>query len=47
LKRRGLNPVLVVIDPLETATPDEFSADLYEKVMRSNLAILAEALKNQ
>jgi len=45
LKAKGVeNPVLVEIDPLETANPGELSADWYEKKMRANLRALAEAL---
>jgi len=35
----------VEIDPFETANPEDLSPDLYEKVMRQNLANLAKALK--
>jgi ABC-type Zn uptake system ZnuABC Zn-binding protein ZnuA len=45
LKKRNLSPVIIAIDPLETATTDELAADLYVKTMRSNLKALAEALK--
>ena len=45
LKAKGIeNPVLVEIDPLETANPGELSADWYEKKMRANLRALADAL---
>ncbi len=45
LKKRGLDPVIVVIDPLETATEAEFGPDWYETKMRANLTALAGALK--
>lgn len=45
LKRRGIeNPVLVEIDPLETANPGDLSPNWYETRMRQNLRNLAEAL---
>ncbi|MGL6094877.1 MAG: metal ABC transporter substrate-binding protein [Fimbriiglobus sp.] len=37
--------VLVPIDPLETANPDELSPEWYENRMRANIAALAAALK--
>lgn len=45
LRNRGLDPVVIDIDPLETATKDELSPGLYVKTMRANLKALAEALK--
>ncbi|MCZ2341849.1 MAG: metal ABC transporter substrate-binding protein [Bacteroidales bacterium] len=46
LKRRGIaNPVLVEIDPLETANPGDLSAGWYESRMRQNLRNLADALQ--
>lgn len=46
LKRRGVtDPVVITLDPLETATADEINAGWYETKMRANLAALAGALK--
>jgi zinc transport system substrate-binding protein len=46
LKRQGVeDPVLVEIDPLETAQDADLSAEWYEKKMRDNLRNLAGALK--
>lgn len=45
LKRRGIEAVLVEIDPLETANPSELTTDWYETKMRANIEALAKALK--
>jgi ABC-type Zn uptake system ZnuABC Zn-binding protein ZnuA len=46
LKEKGVpDPVLVEIDPLETAERDEVDAGWYERKMRQNLDALAEALR--
>lgn len=46
LKRRGIkDPVLVEIDPLETANAGDLSAGWYEAKMRQNLRNLADAMK--
>lgn len=46
LKRRGIeNPVLVEIDPLETANLGDLAPGWYETRMRQNLRNLADALK--
>ncbi len=47
LKVKGITPVIIDFDPLETASKDELSPDLYVKTMRANLEALAEALKKQ
>jgi ABC-type Zn uptake system ZnuABC Zn-binding protein ZnuA len=44
LKRKGLDPILIDIDPLETADPAALAPELYVKTMRANLKALAEAL---
>ncbi|HET6574856.1 MAG TPA: metal ABC transporter substrate-binding protein [Fimbriiglobus sp.] len=46
LRRQGIeDPVLVEIDPLETARDVDLTADWYEAKMRENVTKLAEALK--
>jgi zinc transport system substrate-binding protein len=46
LKRQGVeDPVLVELDPLETALDSELNAGWYEKKMLENLRNLAGALK--
>jgi ABC-type Zn uptake system ZnuABC Zn-binding protein ZnuA len=46
LRRKGVeDPVLVEIDPLETALDADLNANWYEERMRKNLEKLAEALK--
>ena len=46
LRRKGVpDPVLVEIDPLETANPAELSADWYVTKMQKNLDELAKALR--
>ncbi len=46
LKRQGVeDPVLVEIDPLETAQDVDLNADWYEAKMRQNLSNLAGAMK--
>lgn len=45
LKLKGVDAVIVEIDPLETADPAELSPDFYEEKMRQNLENLVEALK--
>jgi zinc transport system substrate-binding protein len=46
LKRRGVeDPVVITLDPMETATAAEMNAGWYETKMRANLAALAGALK--
>jgi zinc transport system substrate-binding protein len=46
LRRGGIeDPVLVEIDPLETAQEADLNADWYERKMRANLEALAGALK--
>jgi len=46
LRRQGIEgPVLVEIDPLETAQETDLNAGWYEAKMRENLTKLAEALK--
>ena len=45
LERRGIEAVLVEIDPLETANPSELTTDWYETKMRANIEALAKALK--
>jgi zinc transport system substrate-binding protein len=47
LKAKGIRPVMIDIDPLETASEEMLSADLYVKTMRENLKVLAEALKSK
>jgi len=47
LKRKGLDPILIVIDPLETADPAALSPGLYVNTMRENLKVLSEALKQK
>ena len=46
LKAKGVHDaVLVEIDPLETANPEELTPEWYEMKMRKNLEALAQALK--
>jgi zinc transport system substrate-binding protein len=45
LKQKGLDPVVIVIDPLETCPDGEMSRDWYERKMRANLEALAKALQ--
>jgi zinc transport system substrate-binding protein len=45
LKRAGIDAQLVVVDPLETARPDELNAEFYERKMRENIRNLADKLK--
>jgi zinc transport system substrate-binding protein len=46
LRRQGVaDPVLVEIDPLETAQEADLTADWYERKMRENLTNLARALR--
>ena len=35
----------MVVDPLETARPDELNAEYYERKMRENIRNLADKLK--
>lgn len=46
LEERGVRkPVLVIIDPLETAEPGELDKEWYERKMRQNIKNLVEALQ--
>jgi zinc transport system substrate-binding protein len=46
LRNRGVpDPVVIVLDPLETAPDTEFGPDWYETKMRANIEALAKALK--
>ena len=44
LKKKGIDAVLIEIDPLETADPKELNADWYETKMRENLDRLVTKL---
>lgn len=44
LKRKGIDARMVEVDPLETAEPQELSADWFEKKMAANLKALVENL---
>jgi ABC-type Zn uptake system ZnuABC Zn-binding protein ZnuA len=46
IKKKGVaDPAFVVVDPIETAPPDQLDKDYYEKKMRENLKHLAETMK--
>lgn len=45
LKGEGVEIRIVDFDPLETAPPNELNAELYERRMRQNIKLLAEALQ--
>ena len=45
LKRAGIDGVIIEIDPLETANPEDLRPDYYERKMRANIENLARVLK--
>jgi ABC-type Zn uptake system ZnuABC Zn-binding protein ZnuA len=45
LRQKNVQAEFVEIDPLETATSDQLTPDLYERVVRKNLENLARVLK--
>jgi ABC-type Zn uptake system ZnuABC Zn-binding protein ZnuA len=44
LKQHGVDAQFVVVDPIETAQPEDLTPDFYERKMRANIDNLAKAL---